>query len=103
MRPKIPITVPTISEVEKLLPLDEDFEEPVAGLELEPADEEVRLGLLRVLRPSGVVEAEPPNILELPYRTPTRHVKNEYQNIPLVVTARVVNKSAAVSQRLRNF
>ena len=87
MRLRSPITVPTISEVEKLLPPDEDFEEPVTGLELGPVDEEVRLGLLRVLRQTGVVESGSPKILELPYRPQIGHVKNEYQNIPVVVAA----------------
>ena len=87
MRLRSPITVPTISEVEKLLPPHEDFEEPVTGLELGLVDEEVRLGLLRVLRPTGVVESDSPKILEFPYRPQIGHVKNEYQNILVVVAA----------------
>lgn len=87
MRLGSPITVSIISEVENLLPPDEDFEEPVTGIELGPVDKEVRLGLLRVLPPTGVVESDSPKILELPYRPQIGHVKNEYQNIPVVVAA----------------
>jgi hypothetical protein len=60
-RLRSPITVPIISDIEKLLlPPDEDFEEPVAGLELGPVDGAVRLGLVSVLRPTGLVESDPP-------------------------------------------
>jgi hypothetical protein len=87
MKLKTPITVPTISGVVNPLPPDEEFDDPVDGLDVEPRDEEVRLGLLNVLCPTWVVEPDSPAICELSYPSRIGHIEKQYQNIPVAVTA----------------